>query len=295
MILDIDIGNSRLKWRLSDNGLTVGRGACSHQELSAARDLGDLGLPAQSRMERIRVCSVANSETLKVIQKWAASRFSLPLEVAKVDEVPGGVRCGYRFPVKLGVDRWLAILAAWRELGETCVVVDAGTALTVDILAAGDIHVGGKTSDARGHVPSGVSGDVPNDVPGDAIHFSASHLGGYIVPGLKMMPASLYARADGIRPEPADLIDLADLAPGTDTGAAVQRGCVAMAAALVERVRAQAGSKAEVGAGAGVEARIPVVLTGGDAERLVQFIDEPVISVPDLVLDGLALALPETS
>lgn len=271
MILDIDMGNSRVKWRLSDGGLEAGRGACSHQELAGTRGLGDLGLLLQSRPERIRVCSVANSETLEMIQAWAASRFSLPLEVAKVGDGPGGVRCGYRHPAKLGVDRWLAILAAWRRLGESCVVVDAGTALTVDVLLAGRIDSGSQGSSCQSQ-----SG-----------HFGADHLGGYIVPGLNAMSGALYAGTDGVRPGPP--AQLNELGPGTDTGAAVRRGCVAMAVALIERVRAQASSKTEAGA------EVPVVLTGGDAGSLVQFIAEPVVSVPDLVLDGLAIALPEIS
>ena len=39
-----------------------------------------------------------------------------------------GVTCAYENPNKLGVDRWLAVLAAWYRYRKPCLVVDLGTA-----------------------------------------------------------------------------------------------------------------------------------------------------------------------
>lgn len=282
MILDIDIGNTRLKWRLLGRDTVAGRGYWAH-------DLAGLGeVIAQSGLvTRVRVANVAGIAMTEELQRWAGACFGVAVEFAAVQTGCAGVSCAYQQPDSLGVDRWLAVLAAWRQLRETCVVVDAGTALTVDVLAADGMEAGlNKAGNIGGET-------IDRATRAQAARPGANHLGGYIVPGLKMMSTALYARTDGIQPEPADLADLAGLAPGTDTGAAVQRGCVAMAVALIERVRAQTNSKTE--AGLKVEARVPVLLTGGDADSLVQFIAEPVISVPDLVLDGLAIALPEIS
>ncbi|MEH6640056.1 MAG: type III pantothenate kinase [Porticoccaceae bacterium] len=275
--MDIDIGNTRLKWRLLGCDTVAGRGYWAHDLTGLSEVVAQSGL-----VTRVRVANVAGVAMAKELQRWAGACFGVTVEFATVQTGCAGVSCAYQQPDSLGVDRWLAVLAAWRQLGETCVVVDAGTALTVDVLAADGMEAGlNKAGNIGGET-------IGRKTQAQAARPGANHLGGYIVPGLKMMSAALYARTDGIQQEPAVL---ADLAPGTDTGAAVQRGCVAMAVALIERARAQTNSKTE--AGLRVEARVPVVLTGGDADSLVQFIAEPVISVPDLVLDGLAIALPE--
>ncbi|MEH6544480.1 MAG: type III pantothenate kinase [Porticoccaceae bacterium] len=290
--MDIDIGNTRLKWRLLGRDTVAGRGYWGHDLTGLSEVIAQSGL-----VTRVRVANVAGIAMKEELQRWAEACFGVTAEFATVQDGCAGVSCAYQQPGALGVDRWLAVLAAWRQLGETCVVVDAGTALTVDVLAADGMEAGLNEVDNIGGEAIGrkaISGDaidreaIDRKAQAQAAQPGANHLGGYIVPGLKMMSAALYARTDGIQPEPAVL---ADLEPGTDTGAAVQRGCVAMAVALIERARAQTNSKTE--AGLRVEGRVPVVLTGGDADSLVQFIAEPVISVSDLVLDGLAIALPE--
>lgn len=260
MDLDIDIGNSRVKWRLSNAGSVLDRGVCMHDDFVSSRSLAQAALLARGAPGGIRVCSVAGQEWLEMYRQWAETNSGLPLEVARVCSEAGGVRCAYSEPGKLGVDRWLAVLAAWQHLGETCVVVDAGTALTIDVVAAS-----GKRSD----------------------QIQADHLGGYIVPGLKMMSEALYARTEGVQQE---LAELGDLQPGRDTGAAVLRGGVTMAVAMIERVRAQTVLKSGLPGQSDIP--VPVVLTGGDADILSPFIAQPLHSIPDLVLDGLAVALP---
>ena len=54
-----------------------------------------------------------------------------------------GLRNGYAEPLRLGADRWLAMIAAWADTPADCIVVDAGTALTVDAIGADGQHRGG--------------------------------------------------------------------------------------------------------------------------------------------------------
>ena len=54
-----------------------------------------------------------------------------------------GLRNGYRDPAQLGVDRWLAMCAAWQQFPGSLCVVDAGTAVTIDVVAADGAHSGG--------------------------------------------------------------------------------------------------------------------------------------------------------
>jgi type III pantothenate kinase len=54
-----------------------------------------------------------------------------------------GVANGYRQPERLGVDRWMTLLAAREMLPGDCVIIDAGSAITLDLLRADGQHLGG--------------------------------------------------------------------------------------------------------------------------------------------------------
>lgn len=234
MILELDIGNSRIKWRTLAGGLPVARGQCQR----ATPEWPAL-LPREG-IERLRVANVGGAEVAATLAAWARDRLGLEPEFAAAERACAGVSNGYTVPGRLGVDRWLALLAAWRELGGAALVVSAGTALTLDLL------------DDAGR-----------------------HRGGYIVPGLGLMRQSLLSATSGVRLEPAPA---ATLEPGHSTGEAVLQGCTAMAVALIERTRNGT--------------QLPVLVAGGDAGLLVPWIAAPVRRRPELVLDGLGIALP---
>ncbi len=54
-----------------------------------------------------------------------------------------GVTNGYRQPERLGVDRWMTLLAAREMAAGDCIVIDAGSAITLDLLRADGQHLGG--------------------------------------------------------------------------------------------------------------------------------------------------------
>ena len=54
-----------------------------------------------------------------------------------------GVRNGYAKPAQLGSDRWAALIAAWHLVQRKCLVVDSGTATTIDTLSGQGEFVGG--------------------------------------------------------------------------------------------------------------------------------------------------------
>jgi type III pantothenate kinase len=240
VILELDIGNSRIKWRtLAAHGQPVVRGHRSRRDLPGDQvPWGEL-LPAHG-IQRMRVANVAGPEVAADLDRWARDALAIAPEHAHATARVAGVACGYREPEKLGVDRWLALLAAWHELGRACVVADAGTAVTVDVLDGSGVHQGG-----------------------------------YIVPGLTLMLNALLSGTSGVRLSAGPV---ATLAAGNCTSDAVLRGCTAMTIALIERARG------------GLE--LPLVLTGGDADLLAPWLAEPTLLRPELVLDGLSIALP---
>ena len=236
--LDIDMGNSRTKWRCG-----AASGALPSPQLPALAEM-----PA-----RVRVATVlGNRERIACAVK---ARFGVAAEFASVASRLQGVRCGYRQPRQLGVDRWLATVAAWRKVRRATVVVDAGTAATIDFVYA----------DGR-------------------------HEGGYIVPGLRLMRRALASDtadvriacgAESDRPEAAS--SSAKAAP-RDTRTAIAAGTSAMLCAFVDAAVADFAARCQ--------GDPEVFLTGGDAPALAARLTLPVRLEPHLVLDGLALALP---
>lgn len=138
MILTVDAGNTRIKWGLHDGNSWQAKGWVATAD---AAGLGDAwkGLAAP---ERIVVSNVAGPQVAiqigEACQGW-------PAEVDWVVAVESqcGVSNGYEIPSQLGSDRWAALIAARAIAPEGCVVVTAGTAMTVDALTADGVFLGG--------------------------------------------------------------------------------------------------------------------------------------------------------
>ena len=186
------------------------------------------------------------------IAEWLGQVLSAPVRIAETEAAAAGVRNGYVEPRQLGVDRWLAMLAAFTRYRAAVCVVDAGTALTVDAVAP------------DGH-----------------------HLGGMIVPGPVLMRTALVRETGGIG-RAADLIGCPGAAEGAghdfwgrDTESCVRLGSVQATVCLVEScMKALARSTEQSGV---------LVLTGGDAPALLGALAIPAEHRPLLVLEGLAL------
>jgi type III pantothenate kinase len=182
MILLLDIGNTRVKWRtLSARGIED-RGAGSKFDLAAM--FADIG--SRHQPQNVWVSSVADPEFEQSLQQQIEDLWQLKVWFARTQATALGLQNSYDEPGLMGVDRWLAMLAAWkRELAAVC-VVDAGSALTIDFV--------------------GVSGE---------------HLGGYILPGLDSMERALLRDTDRVRfgEAPRDQLEL-----GRSTEAAVYNG-----------------------------------------------------------------------
>ena len=192
MILEIDAGNTRIKWRCWRQDNIAGYGVLlteNVEELGA--DIEAIGQP-----EKIRFSSVADENVRQAVRALANKWDSEWLE-AKTTKEAAGVCCGYHDPSLMGVDRWLAVVAAHRRNG-ACVVVDAGSAITVDVV------------DAGGH-----------------------HLGGYIVPGFGLMRESLSCGTSAVE---VSVQEAGCIVPGRSTVEAVNHGALLMVKAMVEFV-----------------------------------------------------------
>jgi type III pantothenate kinase len=134
----IDAGNTRLKWGVHDGARWVERGALPTGEAARLRDCA-AGWPAGAP---VVACCVAGKLVEDEIANVLAGRFP-PVRWLRSSAEACGVRNHYEAPERLGADRWAAMLGARGKGLGASLVVCAGTATTVDWLAADGEFRGG--------------------------------------------------------------------------------------------------------------------------------------------------------
>ncbi len=136
-VLAIDAGNTRVKWGLHDGVRWRKRGWIASgraQELKSA--LAGFCVPHAVVVANVGGTAL-HTKILRALAGRPAPRF------IKSQRAQCGVRSSYRTPVQLGCDRWAALIGAYQLHGGPALVVNAGTALTVDALTADGVFVGG--------------------------------------------------------------------------------------------------------------------------------------------------------
>ena len=244
MILLVDIGNSRVKWaRLGAGGLGQ-QSAASYSGWTEV-DWRTALFPGD-RVEQVLAASVAGPAAAAMLDAAARGATGRPARFVTTTRAAAGVLNGYADPGLLGVDRWLAVIGSYARVGSACVVADIGTAATVDV----------------------VSGN-------------GRHQGGYIVPGHRLMVASLLGSTGDLAAHHAASGAAGKHAGFADnTREAIERGCRLSLAALVDRSL----SDAEHSLGE----RCRLLVTGGGAAEVLPELRSAAEHVPDLVLRGLA-------
>jgi type III pantothenate kinase len=224
MLLLIDAGNTRIKWALAaaDPGTAPGNwlacGAVAHADAAQLPGLWQAALArrksesslnrrkAESSILRAIVANVAGSAVRERLQQALPAGLA-PSGVTWFASLPAlaGIRNGYRDPAQLGCDRFAAAIGARALVPDRAlIVVNCGTATTIDAVTADGVL-----------------------------------LGGMILPGLALMAGSLArntAQLPQIKPD-------AGLAPGfaDNTGDAILSGCLAAQAGAIERACALHG------------------------------------------------------
>ncbi len=240
MHLLIDVGNSRIKWQyvLDDyqNELQTHYGLLSDlagfiKALDPKKI--DVSLAAVNQTEQLE--NLLSGEGFKSIKSAQSESYRL------------GLKNSYTHPERMGVDRWLAMIAAYSQIknqtkAKGFIVVDAGSALTVDVV------------DEKGQ-----------------------HQGGYIVPGLLMAQEALFANTEQVIQynesveETASNIDYHKL--GNNTLQCVEYGVVNQMVAMVKFLIDEYPD-------------YNVFFTGGDGAMLADYLKTGTVD-KDLVLKGL--------
>lgn len=148
MILVSDLGNSRIKWGRVAYGASDGGALEQHEGIRYGEEGLEHSLEeAWGTLETPRAvvyCAVAPESVVSELVHYASSRWGLRAHRLAPTAQAYGVTCAYDEPRQLGADRWAALAAA-RAISPDrgAIIVDAGTAITVDCLTADGVHVGG--------------------------------------------------------------------------------------------------------------------------------------------------------
>ncbi len=143
MNLLIDIGNSRLKWACEFGGKLSAQTALFHQQQNWQTQLLN-AWQGLSSPEKVAISCVANPDILQSVIAWAKQLWSnCEILIAKSQATGFGVKNSYQHPEKLGVDRWLCLIAARHFYPQAAWIVDCGTAITVDYIDENGQHGGG--------------------------------------------------------------------------------------------------------------------------------------------------------
>ena len=195
MILLVDAGNSRIKSARCAGGEIV-----QLEPVPTGTQERPSGWCELTPPERVLISSVAGADVGAIIRQWVAHLWSLDPEFASVRTSAAGMSTRYAQPSQLGVDRWLAALAGYHLADGAACVIDAGTAITIDIVD----HAG-------------------------------VHLGGSIAPGLALMVDSLTRNTAHLQLDTFAFTD----AVATNTAAAISSGCRDAFAGGIERMYAK--------------------------------------------------------
>lgn len=197
MILELDLGNTSAKWRV--RGAVPGAaGRFRYDEVERASFAG-------YAVSAARAVSVAAAEDVARVASAVQRQCGVAVQFVESSAAAAGVCNSYAEPRRMGADRWAAIVAAHHLTAGGAVIIDAGTALKIDL-----------------------------------VHGDGHHLGGYIGAGLGMMRDALSSQTQKVRftaDEPANN----GISPGDSTAACVGAGTLLALRGSVELGLREAG------------------------------------------------------
>lgn len=252
MNLLIDAGNTRIKWALVNGDdwlrsgvLPIEQAGELSQHLADRFDSLRTGL---RDVQQIWVSNVAGEEVAQHIRNISTGQPQPRFVVAR--EAQCGVRNGYSDAGQLGSDRWAALIAAWHLVRGECLVVNCGTATTIDTLSG-----------------------------------QGEFIGGLILPGVELMQNSLVAATAQLKPGQLKPWQGEYVPFPLNTADALFSGAIQASCGAIQRQHALLNRVLNVAS----DGSAPVVLSGGAAGVLQPYLNQGLLNVQPRVVDNLVL------
>jgi len=216
MQLLIDQGNSSIKWCFYGEQVTEVPES-SHQLKTKHKTHGHVSISDRifpvisgslpeleaevkkysKNISSVFISSVQKETQLKQMVMCIGQHTSAPVMVAETTLDYHGLTNAYANVEQMGVDRWLVMVACWQQFNSGFIVVDAGSAMTLDI-----------------------------------VDKSGQHLGGHIIPGLALQKRALLSGTDRVNFDQQTKAIV--FKPGISTNEAVQNGCLTVLSSYIE-------------------------------------------------------------
>ncbi len=258
----IDAGNSQLKWAtLNDDDVLSEQYALSHQyELPI--EIFEKILTSNKDVQAIIMVSVLGSTFSRVAKKIAVAQQIKFIEVTSEKEW-NGIKNGYDDPTKLGADRFVGIISAYHLYdsvsndNNACIVIDSGTATTID-----------------------------------AVDKGGNHLGGVILPGLQLCSESLLENTELLGLWGNESHEFTPKCFSTETTQAIASGCLLGHAGAIEHIcngMEKELLKQSREATKDSNFNVKRVISGGSAKSVLPYMEGEYDLQPNLLMLGLRL------
>jgi type III pantothenate kinase len=258
-LLTIDVGNTRLKWAIYSHALpgatVLASGAEFLENIETLAEVAWANIPAQDAPTKMIGCIVAGDALRQRVQEQIMECWDLHPQWVLSSQQEAGLVNGYEHPLRLGADRWVAMIGAWHRMmaahaaaPKPMVVVMVGTAVTVEAI--------------------GVQAASVSDVQG-------KFLGGFILPGHGIMLKALESGTAGLHVPTGEVREFP-----TNTSDALTSGGTYAIAGAVRRMRHHVQNRC---------GQDPVLyMTGGAGWKMHPWLGlDDVELVDNLIFDGL--------
>lgn len=197
MKLLVDIGNSCIKWTTLDSGRFTESHSFDRKKTGIKtsftnewKDLTDI--------DSIYVSNVGGDKIAEQLTDWSEKKWQLLPKFITSEQKRFGVTNAYQQADKLGVDRWLALIAARQHARQATCIIDCGTAITIDVVTK-----------------------------------YGAHQGGMILPGITLMRSALASNTSNL----TDVVEESEFKTlAVNTHGAIQAGTLYMVTASLERI-----------------------------------------------------------
>ena len=222
MILTVDIGNTRVKWVLYENLLAVSDGAFAYTSDTFNEVVVNAEMPLKD--VEVIISNVAGARVEKQLTGILESSGCKNYVYAQTQREQCGVTNAYVDVSRLGVDRWLGMIAGFnhqeRLPEEFVCVISCGTAVTLDV-----------------------------------VNNEGCHLGGVIAPGFQLMQSELLRKTSDINGLD-EYVAVENLCLAKSTEGAVHQGCAQLLVGGLDSMIARYSDEQKN--------KMRIIVTGGD-------------------------------
>ena len=157
----LDAGNTHLHWGIGENGEIHKTGLINQWKIEE-QGISVLTTRLPRHVDAVIASNVAGQTFATRLAGVIGAHCGRDVHFVSSKKSELGLTNAYSEPRTMGVDRWVAMIGAWTEFQSACLVVDAGTAVTIDAIDNDGNHLGGQILPGIGLMASALASGTSN-------------------------------------------------------------------------------------------------------------------------------------